>query len=215
MIIYFSLSIFLFCASTFADDDAVIYSVQAYSHPVDKETVSTAAGEALGKAKEAIGEGVQKTKEVIIAGTQKTKEALTKTKDLPKKVVVNIADKALQQIGSSMVEMTEAFECVGPIIDLLEKVSRNPHEQQTLEALKGNRCRGVIKEFAFKCINPKILLAMAVPGIGVAISSACQTIQRLKERLDDVIKEDVAIYEKKGQQPETCPKEHDPSRAGE
>jgi hypothetical protein len=179
---------FIFSILALAPLTSVLADENASCSPPDKEpsTVSTAVGDALGK----------------------TKAALTKIKDLPTDLATKLTDKTLQQIGFSMDGIIEAFECVGPIVDLLEKVSRDPHDQQTHKILKDNRCRGVIKEFAYKCINPKILIAMAIPGVGVAISSACQTIQHLKEKLDDVVKEDVSIYEKKGQEPESCPKEH-------
>lgn len=187
---------------------SVLISLAAVEAREDSQEEICATEKEAPTVKEAVGNALEKTKEAVGEGIQKTKDALVKTKDLTKEAIGNIAEKTLQQVGFSMVEMNEAFECAGPIIDLLEKVSRNPHDPQTLEALKGNRCRGVIKEFAFKCINPKILLAMAVPGVGVAISSVCQTLQRLKERLDEAVKEDVAIYEKKEETPEACPKEH-------
>lgn len=221
-IIYLVFSVFMILAVVEAKTDAREEACAA----TEKTSVSGAVGNALGKAgeavdegvqktKKAVGEGIHKTKEALEAGAHKTKDALVKAKDVTREVAGNVADKALEQVGFSMTEMNEAFECVGPIIDLLEKVSRNPHDKQTLEALKENRCRGLIQEFAFKCINPKILLAMAIPGIGVAISSACQTIQRLKERLDDAVKEDVAIYERKNQaSPQICPKEHTPEKPG-
>lgn len=145
--------------------------------------------------KETIEKGLEK-------GLEKTKEAVKSTADFTKR----FTNSQLRKLGFSADEMYEAVACVGPILDMLQKISENPHDYSAYERLKHDRCRGLIKEFSFKCVNPTILTATAIPHLGVAISKGCAIVEKAEDRINKAFEESQKLYEE--HKPEVCPKPH-------
>lgn len=161
----------------------VFSSSVAWSHLLEKKPTET--------VKESLKKGIEKTEEIADIAAELSKKFTRKT---------------LKGTGLSLNEMYEAVACVGPVLDMLQKLSENPHDPNAYEQLKHNPCRGRIKEFAYKCINPKILLATAIPYIGVAVSRACDIVEKADDKINKAYEESKQLYEK--HEAETCPKEH-------